>query len=384
MSQRLHLALKQLFFEPTKLCAAGGGVMVAVMLMWVQLSLLAAAYDSATVLHSNIQADFVVMHSLTETLQKLRPFSSRTLYRLRGDPDVIEIGELLLGNMDWRNPVTGASRQITCYAIDPSGSWLSLPGITENANALQYEDTFLFDKNSRNVFGPIIEQVRSGATPAIEIKRRTTHAVGLTEIASSFGQEGCMVTSRANFLRLNPGHPPEELHLGLVRVRSDCDREKLKKSFQQDLSPEALVMTPQEFKELELNYWKTNAPIGFIFQVGTAIGFFIGFIVVYQILFTDVSNHLPQFATMKAIGFSNRSLVLLIMRQGLYLAIMGYVLGSLLAIGAMYFLRTKTGIPICPSWARAEFLFRMTCLMCLFSSVFATRKLRAADPADVF
>lgn len=193
-----------------------------------------------------------------------------------------------------------------------------------------------------------------------------------------------MVTSRANFLRLNNRHPPEEVHLGLVRVRPGANLAALKDHFQKELAPEAVVMTPAEFKELELKFWRTNAPIGFIFQAGTAVGFFIGFIVVYQILFTDVTNHLPQFATMKAMGFSDGSLLMLVIRQGFYLAVIGFAFGSLLAFIAMAVMRHFTGIPIAPTWQRAEILFRLTCLMCFFSSALATRKLRSADPADVF
>lgn len=384
MSQRLNLALKQLLFERMKLVAACGGVMVAVLLMWVQLSLLAAAYESATVMHGNIQADFVVIHTLTENLQKLRPFSTRTLYRLRGDADVTEIGEFLTASFEWRNPVSGKTRQITAYGIDPHGKWLSLPGITEQAQVLEFPDTFLFDRNSRDVFGPIIEEIQRGETPVVEIKRRSMRAIGLTTIASSFGQEGCMVLTRANFLRLNSGHPPEQVHLGFVRVRPDADRAALKAKFERVLAPEALVMTPQEFKQLELQFWSTNAPIGFIFQAGTGIGCFIGFIVVYQILYTDVTNHLPQFATMKAMGYADRSLLLLVIWQGFYLALIGIGLGSLLAFGAMALMKARTGIPIGPSWSRAGLLLGLTCLMCFSSSALATRKLRAADPADVF
>ena len=384
MSQRLHLALKQLTFEPMKLFAASAGVMVAVMLMWVQLSILSAVYDSATVLHSNIKADLVVLHPLTENMQKVQSFSVRTLYRLLGNENVIEIGEVLVGTMDWRNPATGMARQIVTYGLDPHRKWLELPGIAEHAETLDREDTFLFDKNSRNVFGPIVAAINRGETLDVEIKRRTTRVVGLTALASSFGQEGCMVTSRANFLRLNNRHPPEEVHLGLVRIRPGTDLIALKDHLQRELAPEAVVMTPAEFKELELTFWRTNAPIGFIFQAGTAVGFFIGFIVVYQILFTDVTNPLPQFATMKAMGFSDRSLLLLVIRQGFYLAVIGFVLGSILAFIAMSVMRFYTGIPIAPTWQRAELLFRLTCLMCFFSSALATRKLRSADPADVF
>lgn len=384
MSQNLHLAWKQLTFERMKLLTALAGVMVAVMLMWIQLGILASVYDSATTVHKHIQADLVVIHPLSENLGKMKPFSTRTLYRFRGHPDVVAIGEFLCAPVDWRNPETGEQRQIMVYGFDPDEGWLDLPGIKEHALDLREKDTFLFGRNSKNVFGPVISWFEAGKKFEVELGRRQAHLVGLTSLASSFGQEGGIITNRANFIRFHPEFSPEEVHVGLIRLKPEADIEQVKLWFQKELAPEALVMTTSEFTAFELRYWQTNAPVGFIFTMGTAIGFFIGFIVVYQILYTDVSNHLPQFATMKAMGFTDNFLLWIVIRQGLLLSILGYIPGSLLAIGFYKIIQVGTAIPVAANWERAIFLLVLTCLMCLMSGAMATGRLRAADPADVF
>ena len=129
MSQRIPLAWRQLSFERMKLFTALAGVMVAVMLMWIQLGILAAVYASATEFHRHIQADLVVFHPLSENMTKMKPLSTRTLYRLRGHPDVTEIGELFTAMVDWRVPETGDVRPLMAYGLDPEPGWLSLPGI---------------------------------------------------------------------------------------------------------------------------------------------------------------------------------------------------------------------------------------------------------------
>ena len=183
--------------------------------------------------------------------------------------------------------------------------------------------------------------------------------VGLTEIGSTFGQEGGLVTSRANFLRMNPNHPSEEVHLGFIRLRPGADVKAVQEYYQRELSPEALVLTPDEFKDFELRFWQTRAPVGFVFTMGTVVGFFIGFIVVYQILYTDVTNHLPQFATMKAMGFTDFYLLRVVLRQAVLLAVLGYVPGSLLAIGFYRVMEAGTSIPVKENWERAGFLFAL-------------------------
>lgn len=384
MSQRLYLAWKQLTFERMKLLTALAGVMVAVMLMWVQLGILASVYDSATTVHKHIRADLVVIHPLSENLGKMKPFSTRTLYRFRGHPDVTQIGEFLCGSVDWRNPETGEIRQIMVYGFDPEEGWLDLPGIAEHQLELREKDTFLFGRNSKNVFGPVIPWMEAGKPFGVELGHRLAHPVGLTTLASSFGQEGGIVTNRANFIRFHPDFSPDQVHVGLVRLRPEADVKEVQEWFQKQLAPEALVLTSKEFVEFELHYWQTNAPVGFVFTMGTVIGFFIGFIVVYQILYTDVSNHLPQFATMKAMGFTDNYLLWIVIRQGLLLSILGYIPGSLLAIGFYKVIQIGTSIPVAPNWERAIFLLVLTSLMCLMSGAMATTRLRAADPADVF
>ena len=210
----------------------------------------------------------------------------------------------------------------------------------------------------------------------MEIAQRRSRAIGLTAVAASFGQAGNVIVNRANFLRTHPGHSPQHVHVGLVRLRPGADVTAVKEYFRRALAPEAVVMTPAEFVEFELRFWKTNAPVGFVFTMGTVVGFFIGFIVVYQILYTDVTNHLPHYATMKAMGFADGFLLRLVIRQGLILAILGYIPGSLFAIAFYKVVQAGTSIPITPTWERAGLLLALTCVMCLLSGAMATRKLR--------
>lgn len=386
MSQRIPLAWRQLSFEKMKLFTALAGVMVAVLLMWVQMGILAALYASVTEFHRHIDADLIVMHPLSENMGmgKMKPISTRTLYRFRGHPDVTEIGELLVAPVDWRNPETGEIRQIVAYGLDLDRTWLNLPGTREHAHALREADTFLFDRKSKNVFGPVLPTIERGEHLEVELNHRLARAVGLTAIATSFGQEGSIITNRANFLRFHPEFDSDQLNVGLIRLRPGADVKQIQEYYRTVLAPEAVVLTPQEFTDFELHYWKSNSPVGFVFTMGIMVGFFIGFIVVYQILYTDVSNHLPQFATMKAMGFSDHYLLKIVLRQGWILAILGYIPGSLLAIGFYHVIEAGTAIAVAPTWERAGILLVLTICMCLLSGFLATKRLREADPADVF
>jgi putative ABC transport system permease protein len=143
-------------------------------------------------------------------------------------------------------------------------------------------------------------------------------------------------------------------------------------------------MTSKEFVAYEKNYWSTNSPIGFIFSMGMVIGFFVGFIVVYQILYTDVTNHLPQYATLKAIGYTDGYLLRLVLEEAAILAVIGYIPGTIIAGLLLKVAADATYLPLGLSLYRGIQLFAFTIIMCGFSAAMAVRKLRAADPADVF
>ncbi len=385
MGQRIPLAWKQLAFERMKLVAAVAGVMVSVLLMLVQLGILQSVYHSATAFHRGVRADLVVISPLSTNLTGLQPFSTRTLHRALGHAGVERVAEIHSGIVEFKNPWNGDVRRIACYGLDPLDDLVELEGLAEHRRDLLVADTFLFDRNSKRSFGPIARTLAETGDPVrVEVSRREAHAIGTTALGVSFGVDGNLVTDRANFLRLLPNRDPHLIELGLIRLKPQADPERVRDDLTALFGSQVEILTLPQFIDWEIAYWNRNAPVGFVFTMGTIVGFFIGFIVVYQILFTEVTNHLPHFATMKAMGFGDRFLLGIVMRQGLILALLGFFPGLLLAIVVYSVMRYVTQIPIEMTTARAIGIFVLTLLMCLLSGAVTVRKLRDADPADVF
>src|SRR5262249_17947701 len=142
------------------------------------------------------------------------------------------------------------------------------------------------------------------------------------------------VTSDLNFQRLT-GRPAGSVDLGVVRLRPGADAEQVKVDLQQALGPHLLVLTIGEYLDRELDFLLKRSPVNFVFTLGTAVGFLVGFAIVYQVLFTDVSNHLPQYATLKAIGYSDGYLRWIVLKSAFILSVLGYFPGTLLS-GVLY------------------------------------------------
>ena len=150
------------------------------------------------------------------------------------------------------------------------------------------------------------------------------------------------------------------------------------------LPEDVTVLTKQGFIDFEQNYWRTSTSIGFIFTLGAAMGFVVGCVIVYQVLYSDVSDHLPEYATLMAMGYKLRTLLGVVVREGLLLALFGYLPAYAAGQGLYLLVRSATALPVAMDFSRAATVFTMILVMCMASAGLAMRRLVDADPAEIF
>jgi putative ABC transport system permease protein len=110
----------------------------------------------------------------------------------------------------------------------------------------------------------------------------------------------------------------------------------------------------------------------------------IGAVILYQILSSEIANRLKEFATLKAMGYTERYIYGVGIRQGLIFSIMGYVPSLILSFGLYRLLRGLSSFPVYMDLTRALFVLGLTLGMCAIAAVFALGKIKRADPADLF
>jgi putative ABC transport system permease protein len=150
------------------------------------------------------------------------------------------------------------------------------------------------------------------------------------------------------------------------------------------MPPDVTILTKKGFEEFEKNYWRSSTAIGFIFTLGAAMGFVVGCVIVYQILYSDVSDHLPEYATLMAMGYRLSTLLGVVAREGLLLAVLGFVPAWLAGQGLYVLVRSGTRLPVTMQLDRSLLVFAMILTMCMVSALLAMRKLADADPAEIF
>jgi putative ABC transport system permease protein len=95
--------------------------------------------------------------------------------------------------------------------------------------------------------------------------------------------------------------------------------------------------------------------------------------------------HLPEYATLKAMGYSDRYLIGVLLQEALILAILGFIPEFTISLGLYGLIAKATLLPVQMTLNRARLVLFLTVVMCVASGAIAKeRKLQSADPADIF
>ncbi len=373
----------QLSHNKIRLLVALAGIGFADILMFVQLGFENALFQSAINLHQNLDGDIFLMNSRSNALIELEHFSQRRLYQALSVEGVASASPVYIDFLTWKNPVEENTRGIMVIGINPSDQVLDLPGVTENQDILKLEDYVLFDAKSREEFGPIAELYQENGIVKTEVSEKEITVGGLFELGASFGADGNLITSQRNSLRITGG---EEglIEVGVLNVEENVEIEAVLEKLRQILPNDVRVFSREEFINHEKSYWQNSTAIGFVFTLGTAIGLVVGSVIVYQILYTDVSDHLPEYATLKAMGYQDSYFLKLVFQEALILAVLGFIPSAGVATILYSMTQQATGIPLVMTATRLGNIFLLTIIMCMVSGAIAVRRLEKADPADIF
>ena len=387
---KISTAWLQLKREKMRLMVAIGGISFAVVLIFMQLGLRVALFDSAVALYSKLEGDIFLLSPRSTALIAMENFSERRLYQTLAFPEVKRVIPIYLGFSQWKNPQTrNYWRNIYVIGFELAKNVFNLAGVNNNIDKLQEPDVVLFDAASRTEFGPVVELFNQQGKVETEVgdrgpNNRKITVVGLFELGTSFGADGNLITSDLNFLRIFVQRQKGFINLGIVQLHPGYNPAQFIPKLKDYLPPDIRVMSRQELMDFEKEYWNTTTPIGFVFAFGVILGSIVGIIIVYQILYSNVSEHLAEYATLKAMGYRHRYLLTVIFQEALILAILGYIPGFFITLAMYQTAQKATNLPIAMEKTRALMVLSLTILICFISGAIAVRKLQEAEPADIF
>ncbi len=383
--RKTPLAWLQVKREKTRLAVALAGIAFADVLMFVQLGLKDALYDSVAAPYRILQGDLFLISPLFESLNVVKSFSRERLYQAAGIEGVESVNYMYINQGEWRNPHNKTGQPTMIFGINPAKPALLLPEVRQHLDELKLLNQVLYDRAGReSLFGDVTQLLQESNPLSIQVNDLEIKVIGTFTLGASFAADGNLITSDSTFLRLFSQRQPNRIDIGLLKLKTSADVKQVQAMLKASLPKDVLVLTYAEFVEHEKKYWQTNSPISFIFGFGAIIGFIVGIVIVYQILYSDVSEHLPEYATLKAIGYSDSYLVGVLIQESFILAFLGFVPGFLLSVGLYYIASSATLLPIGMTLSRAAMVMVLTIIMCVASGGVALGKLQAADPADIF
>jgi putative ABC transport system permease protein len=387
------LARRNLFHDKSRLLRSASGIGFAVFLMLVQLGFRAAFVDSTLEIIRNFDADIVLISSTKYQFAKKAPFSRRQLYQARSVTGVASARPIYgeWARSSWKNSDTGQSYSVQALGFDTEQPVFLFPEVRRQSEALRQPDTVMMDSRSRRFLGS------SRAGVETELARRRVRIVDSFVLGPDFTIDGTIIMNDRNFFKLFGNgavasvsggqtnlsdHP--DVEFGIIKVMPGNDVATVKRALKAALPSNVSILTRQELVDQEADFQAKYSGVGPIFGVGTFIGFVVGMMISYQVLFNDISDQLPQYSTLKAMGYTNRYLVKVVLQQAVFYALVGYLPAFLLGSVLLGMLGEILLLPMRITLWIAALCLALTLGMCVISGLIAVRRVIRADPAEVF
>lgn len=379
---RLPVGWLQLTHSRARLAAAIAGVAFANVLVLVQLGVSGALTGTIAQGYEVFRADLIVSAPDANTLTDGSHVARQRLWQALADPEISDGAALYIGNLVWSRP--GGDATLQTFGLDPAQSGFLTPGAAANAGPLALADRAIIDRMTRGLDPALLSTLSLDTPLRFEASGRTLQVTGEFRGGVGFSADGYLIVSDQTFLSLFPRRNAGAPNHLLLRLESGANPDTVATRLRDRLGGDLRIRPLPEAIAADQRYQGTQRPTGIIFGFGVVIGVLVGIVIVYQVLSTDVADHLREYATFKAVGYPHRFFMGIILEEALILATLGFVPGIAIATALYAALNAATGLPMVMTWQVALMVLGGTVTACALSGIIATRRLAAADPADLF
>jgi putative ABC transport system permease protein len=373
------LAWRNLVANRPRLLRSAGGIGFAVLLMLMQLGFEQAFFDSALQVIRGLDGGIVLQSSHKYAFATRDPFPHADLDKARNVPGVASVRPLYADWFDffWKNPVDGKIFLVRALGFDPDSPVFLWPDINAEREKLKEANTVLVDRRARRFLG-----MASGVAET-ELNGAKVKIVGSFALGPDFQSDGTVIMSERTFASLLRGAAPG-VDAGVIKLAASADPAAVQQALRKALPDGIAVMTKPQLIDFERKFQAEVSSAGPIFAMGTIVGFVVGMLISYQVTYTDLADQLPQYATLKAMGYRTGYLLRVVLEQAGFNALAGWIPALLLSILLYHVIG---GVALLPLHMTANIVLvslGLTLGMCLLSATIAVRRVVRADPAEVF
>ena len=388
LTPRLPLALKQLTDAPVKTAAAAAGICFSTVLVFFQLGLLNAIYQSQSRPYSLLDGEIVLVSDRFSRLSQSPEIALSDVMRAQGvegvahvSPLSIQLGILLILPQ-------GFTTNAQIYSIDPSNSALSIEKTKLKISSLTLYERASIDNMSRPSYvSNVQKKLRSNSDYRTNLGDKRLIINSISSIGSTFAADLSLVMSQDNLMHYFPGRSYSKTNLGIVKLKPGYSIQKVLDTLNSKLYPvgyNIMAMSIPEISDKEMKFWRENTSLTFIFGIGVIVGFVVSGIILYQILYSDVISHLPEYATLLALGYPNIYVIKVVFVQAFLLTAISFPFSFAISLGLYGLMASATNLVIYMTLERCISVLFLSLLTSSFSCYLATNQLRKVDPSSLY
>ena len=374
-SVAFRLAWRNITRDRIRLIIAVIGVAFAVLLMTVQLGLLIGFATISSSLVDKAHADIWIVPRGAKDVDQAGYLIERQKYRALGVSGVDAVQSLIVRFTDWKRP-DGGTESVIVVGIDPVRPvlqpWNFIEGSVDN---LRIADGVVIDE----LYSQKLGVSKVGET--VELIGRRARIVGITSQIRTFTQSPYVFASLNN-ARIWTGLPDDRTTYLLVQTEKGANLTAIRNALQAAL-PTSDVYTASEFSWRTRIYWLITTGVGAALLIAAVLGVIVGMVIVSQTLYSATMERLQEYATIRAMGATNRYLQTIVLRQSLVSGTLGYVIGTTIAVIVAWMSRASSAT-LMLSYPLIVILGIVTLSMCVGASLISIRKVLRVDTASVF
>ena len=374
----LHLAWRDLLHRRARTTAALGGIVFAIVLIFMQVGFYLACRTSATRVHALLDYDVLITSARYTFVMAADRMPRNRLEQARAVAGVADVSGVRLAPDLWRSSTSRNRYDTVFLGVDPADRPFTAPAVNRQLERLQRKDTVLFDQAAH----PVLGQNAPGTIS--EVNRRRLTVVGGFDWGVGFVANGIAIVSASTFSSAFPSRPPDELQLGLVRLAAGVKTADVVRLLAARLPADVRVWSRAEVEARDRRFFLSERPIGLMFQSGVALAVLVGGIILFQVLASEVTRRRGELATLQALGYTRAQVYRVVAAQGFIYTLTAFLPAALLALGLFRATRQVARLPMELTGGLLAAVLGLSLLMCTAGALLASRRVRTADPADLF
>jgi putative ABC transport system permease protein len=372
-----HLAWRILVHEKGRSALALVGVFIAILLVFIELGFFIAVPQGGMLVYDHMRFDLLLVSTDYEFQAQPWQFPRARLTDAAKVAGVAQATPIYFAGGSWQDPNGGTRLDVFLIGYDPAAQPFAVEDIERQSDRLGEADTMLVDDMTRSIFGPLTVGRR------VDIDDRRMTIGGTYHLGTGFLGIGVALMDNENFFRVTH-RPPDSVNLGLITLVAGADKDKVAAELRQKLGNDVQLFDRAELTAHENAYWTLRTSVGLIFGSGLVVSLIVGLMVLYQTLATQIARHLPEFATLKAIGYRDTSLAAVVTIEAMIIVFAAFIPAAVAAMAVYALIRAQTLLPLTFGATNVALVLAAVVIMSVGSAVLSLSALRRADPAEIF